>query len=120
VRQAERPGHLVGVIGVYLEGDVDRRRALVLILDFGFGQCRATVETPVDRFQTLVEEAFFQDRPERADFVGLGLEVHGQVWIVPLAENAEADEVLLLPFDLLAGEGAAEGAHLVGRNVFAV
>jgi hypothetical protein len=120
VAQAEGPGHFVGVIGMHFESNIDRRRALVFVFDFGFGQCRATVETPVDRLEALVEVAFFKNRAERADFVGLGLEVHRQVGIVPLAENAEADEVLLLTRDLLGGKSAAKRTHLVGRHVFAV
>jgi hypothetical protein len=119
-REAEGPGQLVGVIGMHLEGDVDRRRSLVFVLDLGFGQRRTAVETPVDRLEALVEVALVENAAERADLVGLGLEVHRQVGLVPGAENAEADEVLLLALDLFAGEGAAQFAHAVGRDVLAV
>ncbi|MEF8735105.1 MAG: hypothetical protein V5B35_00330 [Candidatus Accumulibacter necessarius] len=96
---------------MHLESDIDRRRGLVFVFDLGFGQRRAAVETPVDRLEALVEVALLEDGTERTDFVGLGLEVHRQVGIVPGAENAEADEVLLLALDLFAGEGAAQLAH---------
>ncbi|GAB1414255.1 hypothetical protein MASR1M97_29910 [Candidatus Desulfobacillus denitrificans] len=60
------------------------------------------------------------DLAEGADLVGLVAEGHRQVGIVPLAQHAEADEVLLLPLDLLGGEGAAQLARLVGGQVLAV
>ena len=118
--QTESPGDLVGVIGMHLEGDVDRCRALVFVLDFGFRQRRATIETPVDRFQSLVEVAFLKNRAERTDFVGLGLEIHRQVGIVPLAENAEADEIPFLALYLLGSEGATELANLIGWHMLAM
>jgi hypothetical protein len=105
---------------MHLESDVDCRRSLVFVLDLGFGQRRTAVETPVDRFEPLVEVALLEDGAERPDFVGLGLEVHCQVGLVPGAENAQPDEVLLLALDLFAGEGAAQLAHAVSRDVLAV
>ena len=62
----------------------------------------------------------FQNLAERTDFVGLGLEGHRQVGVVPLAQHAEADEILLLALDLLGGKGARQFAHLVAGNVLAV
>jgi hypothetical protein len=47
-------------------------------------------------------------------------EGHGQVGIVPVAEHAEADEILLLPFHLFGGKAAAQFARLVGGQVLAV
>ena len=120
MRQAEGFGDLFGMVGMYLEGDVDGRRVLVLVLDFGLGQRRGAVQAPVHRLQPLVEVTLFEDSAERADFVGLGLECHRQVRVVPLAKNAEADEVLLLALDLLGGKGARQFAHLVAGNVLAV
>ena len=120
MRQAESLGDLFRMIGMHFESDVDGRGIFVLVLDFRFGQRRAAVQAPVDRLQTLVEVAFFQNLAERTDLVGFGLEGHRQVGVVPLAENAEADEVLLLAFDLLSGKGTGQRADLVAGNVLAV
>ena len=120
MRQAERPGQLVGMIGMHLEGDVDGHRTLVFVLDLGFGECRTAIEAPVDGFEALVEVAFVQNPAQRADFVGLRPEIHRQVGPSPVTEDTEADEVLLLTLDLLGGESAAQLTHTVGGDVLAV
>jgi len=102
------------------KGDVDGRRLLVLVFDLGLGQRRAAIEAPVHRLQALEEEAALVDLAESADLVGLVAEGHRQVGVVPLAQHAEADEILLLALDLLGGKGAAQRARLVGRQVLAV
>jgi hypothetical protein len=45
---------------------------------------------------------------------------HGLVRIVPFAQHAQADEVLLLAVDLLERVGARLGQHFGGRQVLAV
>jgi hypothetical protein len=120
VGQPEGGGNLGGVVIMHLEGDVDGRGILVLVLDLGLGQRRTTVETPVNRLEALVEITVLEDPAERAHFVGLGLEAHGQVGVVPVAQHAEADEVLLLALDLLGSIGTAQLAHLVGGDILAV
>ena len=102
------------------EADVDRRRGLVLVLDLGLGECRAAVDAPVHRLGALVEVAGPLDLPQHAQGVGLELEVHGAVGVVPVAQHAQADEVGLLPFDLFGGIGAAQLAEFRWRNVLAV
>jgi hypothetical protein len=63
MRQAESLGHLLGVVRMHFEGDVDGRRGLVFVFDFGFGQRRAAVQTPVDRLQALIEIALSRILP---------------------------------------------------------
>ena len=106
VGQSEGGGDLGGVVLVHLEGDVDGGGVLVLVLDLGLGQRGSAVEAPVDRLEALVQVAVLENLAERAHFVCLGLEAHGQVGVVPVAEHAEADEVLLLALDLLGRIGA--------------
>ena len=118
--QAKRLGDLVGVVGMHFKSDVDGRGVFVFVFDFGFSQRRTAVQTPIDGLQPLVEVAFFEDLAERADLVGFGLEGHRQVGVVPFTQNAEADEVFFLALNLFGGEGAAQLAHLVAGNVFAV
>ncbi len=91
---------------------VDRGRGLVLVFHFGFGQRRLAIQAPVHRLAALIQIAALEDYSERADDVGFGPEIHGQVRMVPVAQHAEADEILLLPFDLLGGIGAAQFAEL--------
>ena len=117
-RETEGRRQLVGIL--YGEADVDGRRLLVGILDFRLGQRRATVEAPVDRLQALEHEALLDHFGQGADLTGLVGERHGLVGVVPVAQDAEADEVGLLPFDLLGGIGAAQLTGLVGRQVLAV
>ncbi len=117
---AESAGQPVTFAGIEREGDVDGRRFLVGILDLGLGQRRTAVEAPVHRLQALEQVAAPVHLAERADLVGLGAVFHGLVGMIPVTEHAEADEILLLPLDLLLRVGAAERARLVGRQVLAV
>ena len=47
--------------------------------------------------------AILRDAPKRTHRVRLGLEVHGQIGLVPLAESAQTHEVGLLNLDLPGG-----------------
>jgi hypothetical protein len=105
---------------VQAKADVDRRRLLVLVFDLGLRQRRAAVEAPVHRLQALEQVAGPVQVADRADLVGLVAEGHGQVGIAPVAEHAEADEILLLPLHLFGREAAAQFARLVGGQVLAV
>ena len=84
-----------------MEGHVDRRRSLVVVLHFRFRQRRSAVGAPVNRLGAFQQVAVADDLAQRADDVGFGFEVHGQVWAIPVAQHAQADEVLLLAFNLL-------------------
>ena len=119
-RNAESMGDAAALGVVELEADVDRRRLLVLVFDLGLGQRRAAVEAPVHRLQALEQVAAGIQFADGTNLVGLVAKRHGQVGIVPVAEHAEADEILLLPLHLLGGKAAAQLARLVGRQVLAV
>ena len=41
------------------------------------------------------------------DLAGLVGKIHGLVWVILVIQHIEVDEVGFLPFDLLAGVGAA-------------
>ena len=68
------------------------------------------VEAPVDGLQAAIEEALLEHLAERADLVGLVLEGHRRVRMVPVAQHAEALELRLLPRDLLGRVGARTAA----------
>ncbi len=80
---------------------IDGRVGLVGVLDFRFCQCRATVKTPVHRLEPSVDETFFDDGLKRTKLVGLILEVHGLVGLLPLAKDTQSNEVFLLSLNLL-------------------
>ena len=117
-RQIEGLGQLVAF--GELEADIDGRVAFVFVFDFSFRQRRLAIKTPVDRFQAAVDIAFFQQLAQRAQFVGFIAVRHGQVRVVPLAQHAQADEILLLALDLHVGVGAGLFQHLGRRQVLAV
>ena len=96
-----------------LKRHVQRLRLLVGVLDLELGQRRAAVEAPVHRLQAAVDEAALDHALEGADLAGLVDEVHRAVGMVPVAQHAQALEVGHLHADLLGGEGAALGLHLV-------
>ena len=47
------------------ELDVDRRRRVILVLDFSFGERRAAVDAPMDRLLALVDEPLLDELAER-------------------------------------------------------
>ena len=80
---------------------------LVFVLHFSLGQRGTTIETPVNGLEALVEIAIFKHLSQRANLVGFGTEVHGQVGVIPIAQHTESDKVLFLTRDLLSRVSAA-------------
>ena len=113
-------GHICGVVRMHFEGDINGRRMLVFVFDFGFGQGRATVQTPVHWLETLIQITITEHFAERANLVRFGAEVHGQVGIIPIAQHTQTDEILFLARHLFGGIGTTQLAHFVGRQITAV
>ena len=90
---------------------------MVLIFDLGFGQRGAIVHAPVHRLQSFINVAAIQKIDERARDHRFILRAHGEIRILPLPENAQADEILALQVDVFRGVFAALGADLRGRHV---
>ena len=116
--QAERFGH--GGKVLRQEGHVHRGRGLVRILDLELGQRRAAVKAPVHRLAAAVDEAALHQALEHAHLAGLVARIHGAVGVGPVAQHAQALEVLHLLCDLLGGEGPALGLHHIARQAAAV
>ena len=100
------------------ERHVDGRRLLVLVFHFRFRQGGGAVQAPVHRLEALGQVTTGGDLAERADDVRLGVVVHGQVGVIPVAEHAQPLKVAGLAFHLLGGELPAllaegGGVHLV-------
>src|SRR5690606_22767666 len=73
---------------------------LVLVLDLGLGQGRAAVEAPVHRLHAAGQVAVVDDPGQGPDLVGFEAEVQAAVRSVPVADHAQALEVLALDLDL--------------------
>src|SRR6185437_11449097 len=86
---------------------VDRRRDLVAVLDLRLRQRRGAVEAPVHRLGAAHHVAVGDDARQRAQHVGLVAEIHGAIRLLPVAEHAQALEVVALGIDLLGGVFAA-------------
>ena len=68
---------------------VDGGRRVILVLDFGFRKRGAAVDAPVDRLLALVDQPLLDEPAERAHDRRLIAEVHREVRVRPVAENAE-------------------------------
>ena len=90
---------------------------MVLVFHLGFRQRGAVLDAPVDRLQPFVDVAAVQKLDERAGDDGLVMGAHGEVGIVPLAQDSQALEILALQVDVLFGVLAAGGADLHGRHL---
>ena len=94
-----------------VERHVDGWGSLVVILHFRFRQRGTAVYAPVHRLGAFMQMAVADDFAQRANDIGFGFEVHGQVRMRPVAQHAEADKVFTLAVDLLGGIFAALGAE---------
>ena len=97
------------------ELDVDGGGGVVRVLDFGLGQRRPAREAPVDRLRPLVHRAALHEPAELAQDAGLVVERHRPVRVLPVAQHAEALELLPLDVDELRRVLPAEAA-LVPRG----
>jgi hypothetical protein len=90
---------------------------VLAVFDLGFGERGLIVRAPVDRLETFVDGAGGEEAAEGVGDVGFVVEGHRGVGMVPVAEDAEADEVFTLDVDVLRGELAARAPDLGGRHL---
>ena len=102
------------------KGDVDCRIFSVGVFDLCFSKRRPAIEAPVHGFEPPVYKPRPEDASERADFVGFGFGRHRTIGVIPLAQHAQALEVLELTPDLLLGIGPGKCLDLGRRHPFAV
>ncbi len=100
-----------------LEPHENARRGDVLVLDLRFGQRRTAIQAPVHRLEALVHVAVLDDGGEGAQLLRLEPGIHGEIRVFPIAEHAEALEVLALRVDLLLGIRSAGGAERLGVDL---
>ena len=110
---------------VELEGHVDRRRDLVAVFDFGFGERGVAVRAPVDRLMAAVDGPVQVHLLERLDVGRFVAVLEGEVGMVPVSVDAQALEAVTLDVDELFGPFAAhladgrlrELVHLFGADL---
>ena len=100
----------------HVKGDPNRRTGVVFVLDFGFGESRAVVDTPIDGLAAAIDVAFFHEVEKGLGGLRLVREVHRQVRLLPAAEDAEALEVAAVLVHVARGKFAALAAKFIGRN----
>ena len=103
-----------------LEFDVNGEGFIILVFDFSFSQGRFAVRAPVNGLQAFVDVAFLGHFPEDADLSDFDGLAQRQVRMVPVTEDAEADEVFLLFFHAGQGVVTAFGTQVEGGHFVAV
>ena len=97
------PGVFLGHVRDHRELDVDRRRGMVLVLDLGLGQGGLAVDAPVDRPLPLVNVPRGEESGQVPQDIGFVGGIHGEIRLVPFAQDAEPDEPVPLDIDVLEG-----------------
>ena len=83
----------------------------VAVFDFGFGESGLFDRRPHHRARAAIERAGGEELAHLAHDLRLGGVGHGEIAPVPVAENAEADELRHLRVDPAVGESAAAPAE---------
>ena len=101
---------------VVLHGELhkDGGAGVVLVVDLGLRQGGLVVGAPVDGLHTLVDEALLRHLAEDLNLLGLELREQSDIGVLPLAQHAQALELLRHPAHVLGGKLPAlvpEGAH---------
>ncbi len=99
------------------EADVDGDGLLVGVFHLGLRESGTAVDAPVHRLVAFLDMAVGQDHPQGADDVGLEVEVHGQVGVLPVAKDPQALEVAALAIHLARGIVAAGAPELGGADL---
>ena len=95
-----------------LEAHVDGWAGVIFVFDFGFGERGAVFDAPVNGLETFIDITGVEKIDEGLRDDGLVFGRHGEIWIFPAAEDAEALEFGAVDVDELRGIGAALGADL--------
>jgi hypothetical protein len=90
---------------------------VVLVLDLGLGERRSAVDAPVNGLLALVDQTARDALAERARNGGLVFEVHRQVGMLPVPEDAQALELLGHDADEAFRVRAAGPTEVRGRHL---
>src|SRR5258705_12498360 len=94
----------------------NRRAGVIFVLDFRLGQRGGIMNAPIHRFAPAIDVTAFHEIEKRSGNGGLVVEAHGQVGVIPAAEDAQPLEVALVLFDIASSKLAAELAKLRRRH----
>src|SRR5882762_8532224 len=94
----------------------DGRAGMVFVLDFRLGQRGGIMNAPIHRFAPAIDVTAFHEIEKRSGDGGLVVEAHGQVRVVPAAEDAQPLEVALVLLDVASSKLAAKLAKLRRRH----
>ena len=96
-RRPDHNGRLIGLLcphtlgqvrGIqYRKGHIDIQTVLVSVFDLGFSQSGLTVRAPIDRLFALTQVPTLNQFTQGTNGIGFGLGRHGQVWIIPIAQD---------------------------------
>ena len=110
----------LSLVVCHFELDINRGAGVILILDFGFCQSRLILGAPVYRLQSFIDIPLFKHLPEDLHLPCLKRGVHGQIRMVPVADNTQALELTHLNVYIVLGEGLTPGAEFRNRHLFPV
>ena len=109
-------GRGVGALtGLQREPHVDAGRDVLGVFQFSLGERGLVVWAPPDGLVRAIDRALGHELSELAGDVGLVVEVHGDVRVLPLAQHQQSFELAPLDVDEFSGEDAA-GRALFGRR----
>src|SRR3984957_6263174 len=91
-----------------LVANPDRWAGMVFVLHLGLSQRRAVIDAPVHRLQSAIGVAFVKEREKSIRDASLVLRAHREIWLVPLAENAQALEIAPMLVHEASSKCAAE------------
>ena len=90
---------------------------MVFVLHFRFRQRRIVVDAPVDRLASAVDVSLFHEIQESTGDGGFVRVAHGEVGIVPPAEDTQSLEIALVLLDVAGGIVPAPLAELRRGNL---
>ncbi len=85
------------------ELNIDRRRGFFIVFYFSFGQGSFTIPTPIDRFQSLVDIAFFGHFSEHFNLDSFKFGFQSQIGIIPVTTNPQPLKLFSLQIHIFQG-----------------
>ena len=90
----------------------DGRAGVIFVFHFGFCECGAVKEAPIDRLAPAIHVTLFHEVEKSPRNGGFIVVAHRQVRIVPAAENSQSLEIFLILLDVARRKFPAQFAEL--------
>src|SRR2546423_8099473 len=88
-----------------------------MVFNLSFGERRLVLQAPVNRSCPFVNPTTFDEATEHARCLGFVVIRHREVWIVPLAKNAESFEIPCLALQRVLRVLAAGAAKTLDTEI---